>query len=95
MSVPPMSSKRKAGIYARAKADNIARKEKELEQDQNPSEYEQYLVHRVIEAITNSGSHPAYHNKIIHKQRSMHPTLWWALDELVRVNQRRERGEHK
>lgn len=47
--------------------------------------HEEWLVNLIVEAITDKGSHPHYHNTILRKQRRLHPKLWRYLDALVQV----------
>lgn len=48
---------------------------------------ETFLVRRIVEAIVNRGSHPSYHDRILRKQRRLHPILWKHLDALVRLDE--------
>jgi hypothetical protein len=44
---------------------------------------EQRYLDLIVEAITNKGSNPVNHDRVLARQRKIHPTLWRALDGLV------------
>lgn len=47
---------------------------------------QEQAVKAVIEAIRNEGSHPQYHREVMARHRREWPTLWKALDALVKAD---------
>ncbi len=48
---------------------------------------EREAIEAVRRAILVAGPHPRYHAEIMRKQRAEWPTLWNALDELLKSEQ--------
>ena len=41
-------------------------------------------IKNLVDAVENEGTHPTYHRKIMARHRREWPTLWKAIDALIK-----------